>query len=110
MNLKYRYEMLLAMDGTKENDFERKAMFYIFAGHEDLYKKIDYIYDFQQYHIIPECLEDKDRVFSYSELQLIKLAFSHYNGYPADIHEIFYKLDQAYFDLALNSIKLKYFR
>ncbi len=110
MNLKYRYEMLLAMDGTKENDFERKAMFYIFAGNENLYKKIDYIYDFQEYRILTECVENKEGIFTDSELKLIKLAFNHYIGSAADVNDIFYKLDKDYFDLALNSIKLKYFR
>ena len=55
-------------------------------------------------------LEDSSGEFSSTELKLITLAFNHYNGYPADVRDVLHSLDENTLELALNSIKLRYFR
>lgn len=51
-----RFEQLLAKDNTYETDVERKSLFWILANNDDLYKKVNYIYDFEDHSIKPECL------------------------------------------------------
>lgn len=107
-----RYKELLERDGTHPKDSERKALFFILAGNEDLYNKVDYIYDFKDNSIHTDCLEGKDFDFCSSSRKLIKLAFNLYNSYdfPADVVDTFYLLDNKNFNLALNAIKLRFDR
>lgn len=107
---KDRFDLLLKKDGTHPRDVERKAMFYILSGNLDLYKKIDHIYDFKENSIKPECLESQDVDFSSSSQKLIKLAFNLYNGFPAEVLDTFYLLDEDNFRIAINAIKLRFNR
>lgn len=46
-----RFEELMAKDNTAKDDKERQALFYIIAGNEELYSKVQYIYDFDTHMI-----------------------------------------------------------
>lgn len=54
--LEDRFNQLLKRDETHEKDRERRALFYIIAGNMDLYKKVNYIYDFENQCIKTHCL------------------------------------------------------
>ena len=106
-----RFSELLQRDGTHEGDFERKALFYIIAGNQDLYNKADFIYDFGDRIINSECLESEEVDFCSSSKKLIKLAYNLYNSrHGADVVDTFYMLDDDNFNLALNAIKLRFDR
>lgn len=113
-NFLYQFEdrlnQLLKRDNTHKEDIERKALFYIIAGNDDLYSKVNYIYDFQDHSINTECLESEEVDFCSSSRKLIKLAFNLYNGYPADVLDTFYILDEGNFNLALNALKIRLHR
>jgi hypothetical protein len=104
---KERYNELLQRDNTRSNDIERQAMFFIFAGNEDLYRKVDYLYDFELHFMIFEGLE-KARL-SGSEESLVRLAFNLYNNYPIrSITDLFSALDDQNKQLAFNAIKMRF--
>lgn len=104
------YENLLKRDDTHEGDLERKALFYILGNNEDLFNKVDYIYDFEEHKILPECLESEEIDFCSSSRKLIKLAYNLYNSFPADVIDTFYLLDNDNFKIALESIKIRFNR
>ena len=103
-----RFKDLIERDNTCESDMERKALFYIIAGNNDLYQKIDYIYDFEDSSIRSECFENEDVDFCSSSIKLLKLGFNLYNGYAADVLDVFSILDKANFNLALEAIRLRF--
>lgn len=103
-----RFNQLLQRDNTLKSDVERESLFYIIAGNDDLYRKVDYIYDFENRCIKPECLESEEVDFCSSTRKLIKLAFNLYNGYPADVLDTFRNLDDNNFELALNALKIRF--
>ena len=105
-----RFTELLARDNTYKTDVERKALFWILAGNDDLYSKVDFIYDFEDHSIKPECLENEAVDFCSSSQKLIKLGFNLYNSYPADVLDTFYVLDDENFNLALDALKIRLHR
>lgn len=107
-NIKPRFNQLLENDNTHETDRERKALFFILAGNDDLYVKAKHIYDFTDHSIKIECLEENTVDLSSSSRRLVKLAFNLFNGYPADVYDTLSLLDDNNFDLAINAIKLRF--
>lgn len=103
-----RFNYLIKRDGTSKKDLERKALFYIVAGNEDIYSKVDYIYDFDERAIKPECLESQEVDFCSSSRRLVKLAFNLFNGFPVDVMDIFSSLDENNFNLALQAIRIRF--
>ena len=101
-----RYKFLLEKDTTGATDLERKALFYILAGSDDLYNKVNHIYDFNDHSINPDCFDEID--LCSSSRKLIEIAFNHFNGYPADISEVLSVLDNDNFELAIDSMRLRY--
>lgn len=101
------YKHLINRDGTQNEDVERKALFYILGGNEDLYGKIEYIYDFKERAIKTDCLEGTVDLSSGS-LRLVKLAFNLYNGYPTDVFDTFAGLDEDNRVLAIEAIKIRF--
>lgn len=106
-----RYKQMIQRDNSNQTDNERHAMFYILSGNEDLANKINYIYDFENHSIEPDCLEN-DRVdFSSSAKNLIRLAYNLYNNYtdehtsPLNLLGI---LDNKNYTLALSSIDIRF--
>lgn len=107
-SIQERVNQCMEKDKTHKRDSERISLFYILAGNDDLYSKINYIYDFKERIIKSECLESGDVDFSSSSQRLIKLAFNLYNGYPADVLDTFIGLDEDNFKLALNSLVVRF--
>jgi hypothetical protein len=103
-----RLQELLEKDKTHPKDMERKAMFYVLSGNDDLYSKVHHIYDFQENSINSECLDSNKVDFSSSARKLIKLAYNLYNGFPADVSDTFYLLDEENSKLAIEAIKLRF--
>lgn len=106
MDINRRYENLLDLDDTHVNDKNRKAMFYLLSCNNDIYKLIDYIYDFSTNDIIPEVLSRVDLISSYKSL--IKLAFNLFDETPVDVSEVFCNLDNKNFEFAIKALELKY--
>lgn len=103
-----RIQGLLVKSNSTTSDLERLSMFYIFSGNDDLYNKVNFLYNFDENVIIADCLENCHQDFSGSSKSLIRLAFNLFNGYPGDINEIFQSLDSQNANLAINAIKLRY--
>lgn len=55
-----RYYKLLKRDKTHSRDLERRALFYILASNDDLYSKVESIYDFSEKSIKSNCLGYSD--------------------------------------------------
>lgn len=68
---KGRYDYLLKQDGTHYMDVERKAMFYIFAGNDELMDKLYFFYDFSERMIRIEGFDEAS--LSSSAKSLVKL-------------------------------------
>lgn len=102
-------EMLMRRDNTHPKDYERIAMWYIFAGNSDLYSKINYLYDFEDHSICPDAFESVD--LSSGARALLVLAYNLYNGYsgqPADVKQIMVPLDEENRKLAIEAIKIRF--
>ncbi len=78
---KSRYIEMLATADVHKYDQERKALFYIISGNDDLYLKKKEIYNFFENSIITECLESDKVDFCSSSKALLRLGFNLYNGY-----------------------------
>lgn len=91
-----------------EKDSERKALFYILAGHDDLYEKTYGLYDFENNLIIRDYQVD----LSGSLSKLVYLAFNLYNNYSDDrnltvVDIICGGLDNDCLVLALNAMMIR---
>lgn len=106
MDITKRYENLLKLDSTHINDRNRKAMFYLLSCNDDIYRLIDYIYDFNTKDLIEDVLE-KDNVSS-SYRAIIKLAFNLFNERPVDVSDVFCDLDSKNFDFVVKALEIKY--
>ena len=92
-----------------QNDKERMALFYILAGNEDLYSKINSVYDFDNNWINLDCFEHAD--FSSSSKALVRLGFNLYNSYKDEYTspiDVLCDLDEKNFKLAINAIQLRF--
>lgn len=103
-----RFNQMLDKDHTDEKDVERTALFVILIRNDELFSMINYIYDFEDRSIIPECLENSDLNLSYETTSLIKLAFNLYNGYPADVMETFSYLNKVNAKIARHAISVRF--
>jgi hypothetical protein len=106
------YERYLSMDRTHPQDVERKALFYILAGSEDIRGKgINNFYDFTEHSIKSEVLGEESNVdLCSSSRTLVKLAFNLYNNYheSESVNNTFSGLDNKNFDLAINAVKIRF--
>jgi len=101
-----RFFDLLERDGTAETDIERRALFYIFA-HEQIYSKVNSLYDFEDHSIKIEGLESSD--FSHGVHMMIELAFNLYNGFECESPvDIFSRLDKKSFEICLMAIRFRF--
>jgi hypothetical protein len=103
---KERFEKLCKLDRTSDRDVERKSLFYILAGNDDLWNKRNAIYDTEDRSIHLNFDELAD--FGSSSRKLIELAFSLYNGYKADVLNTFSGLDEENFDLAIDALRMRF--
>lgn len=107
-----RFNNLISRDNIHKSN-ERLAFLFIMAGNIDLYSKIDYIYDFENHWIKPDCFDNENVDFCSSSRDLIRLAFNLYNGFSttsSDVLSIFCNLDDDNFDIAINAIKIRFNR
>lgn len=103
----FNFKKLLKRDETHPKDRERLAMFYIFANNQDLYSKVDVLYDFELQQIKLDYAEQAD--FCTSSQRLVQLAFNLYNGNgPADVLETFCYLDKQNFEVAMEAIRIRF--
>ncbi|MCH1627239.1 DUF6075 family protein [Ferdinandcohnia quinoae] len=104
---KNKLDLFLHQDGTYEKDIERKALFYIFAGNNELADKIHHFYDFEERMIRIEGFNETS--LSSSSKSLVKLGFNLYNNYPCGtVVELLGNLDEQNQILALSAIKLRF--
>ncbi|OSA94615.1 UNVERIFIED_ORG: hypothetical protein B2H93_08135 [Clostridium botulinum] len=107
------FNELIHKDNTHPRDTERYSLFYIIAGNEDLFRKRNFLYDFENKCIKFNCIDGGTVDFSSSAKALARLAFNLYNSYedkyttPIDI---FYSLDDKNYNLAMNSIAIRFGR
>lgn len=102
------YESFMAKDNAYHEDRERKALFYILSGHDDLVKSVNSLYDFNQ-HMIKR--RGGNRLSS-SGIKLLKLGFHLYNHSNKlsenSIVETFSSLDSAHRMVAIEAIKIRF--
>ena len=104
-----RYQQLLELSGATPGDLERRALFHIIAGNDELYNNLNSLYDFAENVILTDCLEgDSDVYLSSSSRKLIKLAYHLYNGYEASVLAVFSGLDDNNARLAIEAIKIRF--
>lgn len=104
-----RYQQLIERSGATPGDLERRALFHIIAGSDELYSNVDSIYDFEENVILTDCLEgDSDVYLSSSSRKLVKLAYHLYNGYEASVSEVFSGLDDNNARLAIEAVKIRF--
>ncbi len=104
-----RFNILTERDHTHEKDIERRAMFYIFAGVEDLFSKINHLYDFGEQIIMPETLKESRIDLTSSMRALVKLGFNLYNGYESDnFRDTFSVLDETNRYIAIEALKYRF--
>ncbi len=110
LNTDHRKRMteLIQRDHTHERDLERQAMFYIFSGAEDLYRKVNHLYDFTLQIIKPETLDTNTVDLTSSARALVRAAYSLYNGYPADVRDTFTPLDEDNRRLMLEALCIRF--
>jgi len=110
------FEEYIKRDKVREQDRERKALFFILSGCPDLINiDIDKIYDFREHCLIinPEIEEDINQfALSSSSGALLLLACNLYNNRnkSLSVSDTFSNLDEGNFKLALNSIKIRFDR
>lgn len=98
---------LLKRDNTNADDNERKAMFTIFAGNDELYSKVDKFYNFEERSINLDVFEEVD--LSGGTYQLVKLAFNLYSFQnEANVAEVFRSLDSSNYELDMKAIDIRF--
>lgn len=106
-NHEERFEGFLQRDGTHTQEVERNAMFYIFAGNDELRGKMGVFYDLDHRMIRTEGFGEVG--LSSSATALIRLAFNLYNNYPCGtVVELFSNLDERNLQLAFQGIQSRF--
>lgn len=108
-NHEKKYYQLLATAGV-ENDIERKALFYIIAGNDELYSYVNSIYDFKFRQLKITTKLGKLNVMCDSSKAMLKLAIQLYNSAnnKQTVFDTFVFLDSTNKALALNAICLRF--
>ncbi|NOU53737.1 hypothetical protein HN020_02825 [Brevibacillus borstelensis] len=103
---KARFQDLCGRDGTHYNDSERRALFFVIAGNDSLFKNVDLIYDFDDHVIKLEVFEEP--FLTGGTLSLIDLGFSLYGYGVCDVKQLFSQLDYKNSILAIEAIKSRF--
>ena len=113
---KERYEELLRR-GRIDRDVERCVVMYIVSGNDDLYSKVNELYDFKKNQILFDLKESENgeeeilwkAYLSSSQEKLMLLALSLYSGRNhVGVVELFRTLDSNNKKLALNAISMRF--
>lgn len=102
-----RFFDLLERDSTKRTDRERLALFYILAE-EDLYSKVNKLYDFEEHWILPENLEEGAVDLSGGAIAMVRIAYHLYNGYELNLVYELSRLDNENFELCINAVRMRF--
>ena len=111
MNAKHEEQYSELLGATLyPHDKERKAMFYIIAGNDELFKYTDKIYDFPEEELKIGSNLGKLNAMCSSSKALLKLAFQLYNGRnnKQSVYDTFAYLDNENKRLALEAIKIRF--
>ncbi|MED1850062.1 DUF6075 family protein [Brevibacillus agri] len=108
LNVKHedRFNDLCNRDRTHPSDIERKSLFFVIAGNESLYKKVDHTYDFKENLIKLEVYEEG--FLTGGTRSLIDLAFSLYGYGTCDVRQLFNSLDYENSVLAIEAIRWRF--
>lgn len=109
------FNNLIKKAEVRNGDIERKSMFYIISGNNDLFKQVNNIYNFKDDELQErkETLEG-DLYFpnvltSNSSQKLLNLAVQLFNNTKdQNVLDTFSGLDSENFQLALNAIKIRF--
>lgn len=105
------YLELIENSNVNPNDVERKVLFYIISGNDDLFKKKSSVYDFDEGFINFDCLDSSTVDFCSSSKALIRLGFNLYNGYTDNYTnplDILGKLDFNNYLIANRAINIRF--
>lgn len=113
---KKRYEKCIEKDKTFINDNERKGMFYILSSNEDIYKKINDLYDFTSRAISFEKFFEVEGELSSAYIKMVYLAYQLYNNFKysdfdrkdLSIIDILAGLDKDNFDVCCYALKIRF--
>ena len=103
-----RFNALIQRDRTVTSDVECRAMFFIFSGVDDLYAKVNHLYDFDDHLFMPETLEENTVDLTRAMRALVKVAYNLYNGYPADVRATFEPLDAINKRLVTEALRIRF--
>lgn len=108
-----RYEELLEKANVKKEDHERKALLYILAKNRELYKKAEYLYDFESNEIKPESIEKETINLSNDARKMAILAFNLFNGFTIeddDVSNIFSLSSDKNYVFARHALNIRFNR
>lgn len=109
-NHKNNYLYLAKKAKMNDYDIERKALFYIIAGNNDLFRKKNNIYNFMENSIYLNCINNSNIDLCSSSRALVRLGFNLYNGYTDEETNplsLLYCLDHTNYFIAENAINLR---
>lgn len=105
-----RFEELVIMDGTAVWDTERRALFFVLAGNDELYTAADKIYDFRRHMLKGAAFHGRDYLSSGTE-KLLKIGINLYNGHSfryMDPFSVMVSLDSRNRRLAMEAVRLRF--
>ena len=113
---KERFNKCIEQDGTYEYDFERKSLFYILTGNDDLYIRIENIYNFNDRSINFEVILNKSHELSSAARKMLSLGLNLYNNFKyrdfdlSDYStlELFSGLDKDNFELCIRALRIRF--
>jgi len=105
MTFEERFNDLLQRADVDPMDNEQRGFFYVLAS-KDLYPMADRIFDFEQGFIKPAVLDEGWNTGG--SRRLITLAFNLFNGWEANVRDVFSGLDDKNFEIALNAIRARF--
>ena len=113
---KERFNKCIEQDGTYEYDFERKSLFYILSGNDDLYRRIEDIYDFDDRSINLDVILNKSHELSSAARKMLSLGLNLYNNFKyKDFNssdystlELFAGLDEFNFELCIRALRIRF--
>jgi len=113
---KERFNQLVQKAKINQGDSERKALFYILSGNDDLFLQVNKIYNFKENWICEtEETEDGDRCIpgvltSSGTKKLLNLGLQLYNSglNKQSVMDTFSGLDSNNFKLAINAIQIRF--
>lgn len=100
-----RIDELILRDETDPRDSERKSLFFLIAGNEELWRLRDQIYNFKENCIKSNILETG---ICSSSKTIIQIGFNLFNNYPTgSLLECFSGLDEHNFELVMKAIRIR---